>query len=83
MTESDYNINSGQNDEYKMLKHSVRYKQKERVIRKKRKKVNRLKSFARLAVFLAVIYAIYKIFTLSGWYLPTRCRDSPSARNLQ
>ena len=78
MTESDYNINSGQNDEYKMLKHSVRYKQKERVIRKKRKKVNRLKSFARLAVFLAVVYAIYKIFTLSGWYLP---QDTFSNKN--
>lgn len=71
MTEEEFdNINSAQQDEYKMLRHSVRYKQKERVIRKKRKKVNRLKSFARLGVFLAVIYAAYKFFMLPGWYLP-------------
>ena len=84
MTESDYsNINNRQEDEYKMVKHSVRHKQKERVIRKKRKKVNRLKSFARLATFLAVIFCAYKFLTLSGWYLPQNTFKNPTEERIQ
>ena len=84
MTESDFNNeNLRQEDEYKMVKHSVRHKQKERVIRKKRKKVNRLKSVSRLAVFLIVIYSIYKFFTLSGWYLPQDTFKNPSLDRIQ
>lgn len=84
MTESDFNnINSHPEDEYKMVKHSVRHKQKERVIRKKRKKVNRLRSVSRLAVFIAVIYSIYKILTLPGWYLPQDTFKNPSTDRIQ
>ncbi len=84
MTESDYNsVNSRQEDEYKMVKPSVRHKQKERVIRKKRKKVNRLRAVSRLAVFLVVIYSIYKFFTLTGWYLPQDTFKNPSSDRIQ
>ena len=84
MTESDYNsVNNRQEDEYKMVKHSVRHKQKERVIRKKRKKVNRLRAVSRLAVFLVVIYSIYKFFTLTGWYLPQDTFKNPSSDRIQ
>ena len=81
MTEEEFD--NTQQDEYKMLRHSVRYKQKERVIRKKRKKVNRLKSFARLAIFLAVIYAIYKFFMLPGWYLPDDTFKNPASGKIE
>ena len=84
MTESDFNnLNSRQEDEFKMVKHSVRYKQKERVLRKKRKKVNRMKSFARLTVFLGLAYAIYKFFTLPGWYLPQDAFKNPTDDRIQ
>lgn len=71
MKNSDFhNLHNRHEDEYRMVKHSVRHKQKERTLRKKRKKVNRLKSFLRLILFLSLIYLIYQFFNLSGWYLP-------------
>lgn len=85
MTEDDFNsINiNKQEDEFKSVKHSVRHKQKERIVRKKRKKVNRLKSFLRLGLFILVSLVIYKFFLLSGWYLPVDTFKQPNSARIQ
>lgn len=57
-------------DEFTLAKHSVKHKQTERIIRKKRKKVNRLKTFFRLIVFALLVYLTYEFIKLPQWYLP-------------
>lgn len=57
-------------DEYALVKHSVKHKQRERKIRKKRKKLNRIKAFSRFILFVLLIFASYKFFKLPQWYLP-------------
>ena len=85
MTEDDFNsINvNKQEDEFRSVKHSVRHKQKERFVRKKRKKVNRLKSFLRLGLFIFVLLVIYKFFLLSGWYLPVDTFKQTNSARIQ
>ena len=56
-------------DEFASPKHSVKHKQTERKIRKKRKKVNRLKSTLRFVILAALIFLSYQIFVLPQWYL--------------
>jgi len=57
-------------DEFGLVKHSVKHKQTERKIRKKRKKINSLKSFMRFLTLLLLIFLAYQIFKLPQWYLP-------------
>lgn len=84
MTESEFSKNNPrQEDEYKLMKHSVRHKQKQRFVRKKRKKIDRIKTFSRLTVFLAIIYSIYRFFTLSGWYLPQDTFKNPNSGRIE
>ncbi len=73
MTEDELNnldSNEELQDEFSLVKHSVKHKQTERKIRKKRKKINRIKGLLRFIVLLILLFLIYKFFTLSGWYLP-------------
>lgn len=73
MTEDELNnldSNEELQDEFSLVKHSVKHKQTERKIRKKRKKINRIKGLLRFIVLLILLFLIYKFFALSGWYLP-------------
>jgi cell division septal protein FtsQ len=64
----EHNINNSQ-EEFTDPKHSVRHKQIERKIRKKRKKINRAKSFLRFVTLLVLIFLGYEFFKLPQWYL--------------
>ena len=57
-------------DEFTLAKHSVKHKQTERIIRKKRKKVNRLKTLFRIIIFALLVYLTYEFVKLPQWYLP-------------
>lgn len=57
-------------DEFASGKHSVKHKQIERKIRKKRKKVNRLKAFLRFVLLALFIFLAYEFLKLPQWYLP-------------
>lgn len=57
-------------DEFASSKHSVKHKQIERKIRKKRKKINRLKAFLRFITLLIVVFLGYEFVKLPQWYLP-------------
>ena len=57
-------------DEYSLVKHSVKHKQTERKIRKKRKRINRLKGFLRFVLVILLAFLGYKLYMLPGWYLP-------------
>lgn len=80
MTDNDFDNmqDNNEHEEFSQIKYSAHYKKKERFVRKKRKKVNRLKSFCRFAVFLSVIYLIYRFLLLSGWYLPQNVFKNPN-----
>lgn len=67
MTDSDNNTEK--QDEFSSVEHSVKHRQAERKIRKKRKKVNRLKAFLRFVVLMLLIFLAYEFFILPGWYL--------------
>ncbi len=84
MTESDfdktkYNEEDVQ-DEFGHVKHSVKHKQAERKIRKKRKKVNRLRAFLRFVLLIGLAFLTYKFVLLSGWYLPKDVYTKPENR---
>ena len=51
-----------QQDAENIAKHSVKVKQKERTIRKQRKKLNRVKTFLRVLVFAALLFFIYEFY---------------------
>lgn len=76
MTQSDFesrnnhNENNELQDEYSLVKHSVKHKRAERKIRKKRKKANSIKAFLRFVVLLLLIFLAYEFFKISPWYLP-------------
>lgn|SRR5574344_598085 len=57
-------------DEFALAKHSVKHKQIERKIRKKRKKINRVKGFLRFVVLIMLVFVAYYFFKLPQWYLP-------------
>jgi len=60
--EFDNNENNQQEqDEFSLVKHSVKHKQAER-------KISRLKKFFRFILVLLIIFAGYKLYNLSGWY---------------
>ncbi len=85
MLERDFNkpYRNRPEDEYSQIQHSVHYKRKERFVRKKHKKINRIKSFCRLATFLGVIYITYKLLLLSGWYLPADTFSNPAGNRVE
>ncbi len=83
LNNSDNNTTDENQDEYTLPKHSVKHKQIERKIRKKRKRVNRLKSFLRFVVLLLIIFLSYEFFTLSGWYLPADTFKNPNSERIE
>ena len=70
-------------DEFEHPKHSVKHKQTERIVRKKRKKVNRLKSFLRFVVLVLLIFLSYEIFRLPQWYLPQNTFSNPNSDKVE
>ncbi len=66
-----------------MGKHSVHIKQKERQLRKKKKKLNRLKTFLRFILFLFLVGCIYLFITLPGWYLRTDAFSKPDGQTVE
>ena len=57
-------------DEFTSGKHSVKRKQTERKLRKKRKKVNHLKTFLSSLLLILLVIGGYEFFKLPQWYLP-------------
>lgn len=57
-------------DEFTSGKHTVKRKQTERKLRKKRKKVNHLKTFLSSALLILLVIGGYEFFKLPQWYLP-------------
>lgn len=74
MTDSNY---TDKNDDFSSVKYSVKHKQIQRKIRKKRKRINRLKAFLRFIIVLSLIFISYKFVQLSGWYLPKDTFKNP------
>ena len=64
-------------------KHSVHIKQKERELRKKRKKLTQLKTFLRFVLFLCLVSGMYFFVTLSGWYLPDDAFSKPDGKTIE
>ena len=79
----NHHITEEVQDEFSLVKHSVKHKQTERKIRKKRKKINRLKAFLRFGVLLLLIFLTYNFFKLSGWYLPKDTFLNPAKGRVQ
>ena len=78
MYNSDYPDNKKPKEEdFGALKNTVRHKQKQRKVRKGRRKVNRLKSFLRFVIFVLLLLVTYEFFRLSGWYLPQDAFKNP------
>lgn len=67
----------GQQDEFSSIKNSVRYKKKERTIRKKRKKLTQLKAFLRFMVTVLLVVLSYFIIKMPQWYLAPNAFDYP------
>jgi cell division septal protein FtsQ len=68
MDEHTHKTNNLQ-EEYSNPKHSVRHKQIERKIRKKRKKISQAKAFLRFVTLLLLVFLSYEFFKLPQWYL--------------
>ncbi|MCM1338194.1 MAG: hypothetical protein NC191_00810 [Muribaculaceae bacterium] len=83
MTESNFDNRKKKNDEFSTQKNSVKRKQTERKIRKKRKKVNRLKSVLRFLTLAALLFLSYEIFMLPQWYLPADTFKKPDGNTVE
>ena len=66
-------------DEFTSVKHTVKRKQTERKLRKKRKKVNHLKTFLSSALLILLIIGGYEFFKLPQWYLPQDAFSNPAS----
>ena len=66
-------------DEFTSVKHTVKRKQTERKLRKKRKKVNHLKTFLSSALLILLIIGGYEFFKLPQWYLPQDTFSNPAS----
>lgn len=64
-------------------KKSLKRKQKERVIRKKRKKIKNTKKLLRFLFVVGIILLIYYVFTLSGWYLNKDAFTNPKSNSVE
>lgn len=80
--EFDNNIKKTR-DEFEHPKHSVKHKQTERILRKKRKKVNRLKAILRFVVLVLLVFLSYVIFRLPQWYLPQDTFSNPNSDKVE
>lgn len=64
-------------DEFTSVKHSVKRKRTERKLRKKRKKVNHLKTFLSSALLILLVIGGYEFFKMPQWYLPQDTFTNP------
>jgi len=83
MTQSNFDNYNNLNDDFGAPKHSVKRKQTERKIRKKRKKINRLKSSLRFFTLILLIILSYQIFTLPQWYLKPDTFKKPDGNTIE
>ena len=67
--DNENNISETQQAEFE-AKTSVKHKQKERHIRKKRKKAKNIQMLLRIILFVGLCFTCYKFFTFRQWYLP-------------
>lgn len=72
-----HKYNSGQQDDFSSVKHSVSHKKRERKLRKKRKKLTQLKSFLKFVVVVILIVLSYMIIKMPQWYLPVDAFNHP------
>lgn len=79
----NYNKKQEENDEFTSVKHSVKRKQTERKLRKKRKKVNHIKTFFSTIILLLLIIGSYEIFKLPQWYLPKDTFSNPNSGRVE
>lgn len=79
-TDSEYD---NLQDAKKVAKHSVKVKQKERNIRKQRKKLGQLKLFLRFVLFGILIFLIYEFLALPQWYLRSDAFSKPDSETVQ
>ena len=70
-------------DAEKIAKHSVKVKQKERIIRKQRKKLNRWKTFLRIIVFVLLVFLSYEFIKLPQWYLKKDAFSHPDGYTVE
>ncbi len=83
----DINNNSTYSQQIKQAaeigKHAVHIKQKERQLRKTKKRLSRLKTFLRFLLFCGLLSAIYFFLTLSGWYLKEDTFSKPDGETVE
>ncbi len=63
--------------------HSVLMKQKERQLRKKKKKLSQWKTFLRFVLFVSLLTCIYFLVTLPGWYLKNDAFSKPDGQTVE
>ena len=88
MKDSKYNKRNPHNhkehhDEFSSVKHTVKRKQTERKLRKKRKKANYLKTFLSSTLLICLVLLIYEFFKLPQWYLPQDTFTNASANRVE
>jgi len=82
--EFDDNENKEQEqDEFSLVKHSVKHKQTERRIRKKRRRANRLKKFLRFILIIALFFSGYWLYKLPGWYFASDMFKNPCSCKIE
>lgn len=80
MTNSDY---TDKNEDFSSVRYSVKHKQIQRKIRKKRKRINSTKAFMRFLVVLGLLFISYRFVQLSGWYLPQDTYTKPEKNRIE
>ena len=72
-----YHSEDEHHDEFTSVKHTVKRKRTERKLRKKRKKVNHLKTFLSSTLLILLAIGGYEFFNLPQWYLPEDTFSNP------
>ena len=72
-----YHSEDEHHDEFTSVKHTVKRKRTERKLRKKRKKVNHLKTFLSSTLLILLAIGGYEFFNLPQWYLPENTFSNP------
>ncbi len=75
--------NKEHHDEFTSVKHTVKRKRTERKLRKKRKKVDHLKTFLSSTLLICLILLIYEFFQLPQWYLPQDIFTNPTNEKVE
>lgn len=78
-----YHSEDEHHDEFTSVKHTVKRKRTERKLRKKRKKVNHLKTFLSSTLLILLIIAGYEFFKLPQWYLPEDTFSNSSSERIE